>query len=295
MIRSKLSSWREYLTPVSHKSSFEKTGEITPEEFVRAGNYLVYKFPTWKWGSASKSKQWSFLPANKQFLVTEHVPCSQWASVVDNAVQSVVGDEGSDDGDGWVFSTSNTQNQSENEVASLEEVPDADLEGLEEADLEGELGEPVDPPVGNQAHSQHRTYNVYITYSTSYRVPKIYLSGFDDNGTPLAPRDMFDDIIGDYKDKTVTIEPSPFLDNQTMISIHPCRHARVMTLLLNKSDPKESEASDDAKPDTDNQDSADEWEEVPSGTRVDQYLVVFLKFIASVTPTIEHDFTMSAL
>lgn len=26
--------------------------------------------------------------------------------------------------------------------------------------------------------------------------------------------------------------------------------------------------------------------------RVDQYLVVFLKFIASVTPGIEHDFTM---
>jgi ubiquitin-like-conjugating enzyme ATG3 len=26
--------------------------------------------------------------------------------------------------------------------------------------------------------------------------------------------------------------------------------------------------------------------------RVDQYLVVFLKFMASVTPGIEHDFTM---
>jgi ubiquitin-like-conjugating enzyme ATG3 len=44
--------------------------------------------------------------------------------------------------------------------------------------------------------------------------------------------------------------------------------------------------------------SGDEWEvlqhdeEEQVAIRVDQYLVVFLKFIASVTPGIEHDFTM---
>jgi ubiquitin-like-conjugating enzyme ATG3 len=44
----------------------------------------------------------------------------------------------------------------------------------------------------------------------------------------------------------------------------------------------------------------DEWEvldqdedaEDKVAIRVDQYLVVFLKFMASVTPGIEHDFTM---
>jgi ubiquitin-like-conjugating enzyme ATG3 len=42
----------------------------------------------------------------------------------------------------------------------------------------------------------------------------------------------------------------------------------------------------------------DEWEVLQAeedeqvAIRVDQYLVVFLKFIASVTPGIEHDFTM---
>jgi ubiquitin-like-conjugating enzyme ATG3 len=49
MFRSTLSSLREYITPVSHVSTFTKTGEITPEEFVEAGDYLVYKFPTWTW------------------------------------------------------------------------------------------------------------------------------------------------------------------------------------------------------------------------------------------------------
>jgi ubiquitin-like-conjugating enzyme ATG3 len=37
-------------------------------------------------------------------------------------------------------------------------------------------------------------------------------------------------------------------------------------------------------------DKEDESEKV--AIRVDQYLVVFLKFMASVTPGIEHDFTM---
>ena len=44
----------------------------------------------------------------------------------------------------------------------------------------------------------------------------------------------------------------------------------------------------------------DEWEVLSEGDnedeevaiRVDQYLIVFLKFMASVTPGIEHDFTM---
>lgn len=31
------------------------------------------------------------------------------------------------------------------------------------------------------------------------------------------------------------------------------------------------------------------------GIRVDQYLVVFLKFVASVIPGIEYDYTMDAL
>ena len=50
-LRSKLSSLREYLTPINHNSNFVTTGEISPEEFVKAGDYLVYKFPTWQWGN----------------------------------------------------------------------------------------------------------------------------------------------------------------------------------------------------------------------------------------------------
>jgi hypothetical protein len=40
---------REYLTPVLTESSFESKGLLTPEEFVKAGDLLVYKCPTWRW------------------------------------------------------------------------------------------------------------------------------------------------------------------------------------------------------------------------------------------------------
>ena len=70
------STWRDWITPVSHTSTFRETGKITPEEFVLAGDYLVYKFPTWSWADASTPAQRvSYLPPGKQYLVTRGVPC----------------------------------------------------------------------------------------------------------------------------------------------------------------------------------------------------------------------------
>lgn len=139
---------------------------------------------------------------------------------------------------------------------------------------------------------------------------------------------MMEDIIGDYKDKTVTLEDFPWFDgNVKMASVHPCRHASVMKILLDRSEAalqlrrdklKQTQSREEADQiirgsdglkglvdDTQNLSldpqrnrQGDEWEmlqhdeEEQVAIRVDQYLVVFLKFIASVTPGIEHDFTM---
>jgi ubiquitin-like-conjugating enzyme ATG3 len=48
---------------------------------------------------------------------------------------------------------------------------------------------------------------------------------------------MMEDIMGDYKDKTVTIEDFPyFANNIKMASVHPCKHASVMKTLLDRAD-----------------------------------------------------------
>jgi ubiquitin-like-conjugating enzyme ATG3 len=170
--------------------------------------------------------------------------------------------------------------------------------------------------------SSFRTYNLYISYSQYYRTPRLYLSGYTPTGGPLPAEKMMDDIVGDYTDKTVTLEAFPFVDSGLrMASVHPCRHAAVMKVLLDRADAalklrvsklREGKAKEGdivsglegleiLKRPVQTGDKGEEWEvldEQPEGDendvaiRVDQYLVVFLKFMASVTPGIEHDFTM---
>lgn len=39
-----------------------------------------------------------------------------------------------------------------------------------------------------------RTYDVSLTYDYYYQTPKVWLIGYDENGTPLTPESVFDDI-----------------------------------------------------------------------------------------------------
>lgn len=176
-----------------------------------------------------------------------------------------------------------------------------------------------------------RTYTLYITYTPYYRTPRLYLLGYDSNNQPLQPLAMMEDIVGDYKDKTVTLEDFSFTSPPIKTaSVHPCKHASVMKVLLDRADAalklriEKMRAGEKApstrmdglfdptgkldikdKPSSSSKgkdkDGEGEWEvlsldgaqdELPA-IRVDQYLVVFLKFMASITPGIEHDFTMS--
>ncbi len=175
-----------------------------------------------------------------------------------------------------------------------------------------------------------RTYSLYIMYTPYYRTPRLFMSGYSANSDPLPPHLMMEDIVGDYKDKTVTLEDFPFFDlGIKMASVHPCKHASVMKVLLDRADaalklrlarrklaskrairageaersPDEALQSSIVKNEPTARANAstggDEWEVLEEGRepeeepaiRVDQYLVVFLKFAATLIPTIEHDFT----
>ncbi|KAK9322896.1 autophagocytosis associated protein [Lipomyces orientalis] len=341
-IQSTLSSWREYLSPLSHISTFKQTGEITPDEFVLAGDYLVYKFPTWSWSSAPPSKRRDFLPPDKQFLVTKHVASHVRAQAASGAYAGSTTNDELEDEDGWTISYTSRSNTSPSKSPSLsgpsvvrpstksEDDNDSvlDIDDMEANELEdsGYLQNTTadtscpDHPLTSTVTTSvpDRSYNLYITYSTSYRVPKMYLSGFNAAGGPLSPDEMFEDIVSEYKDKTVTIETAPFLEHTTMVSIHPCRHAGVMKMLLSRAEVRQrrirSAQKEEERARLGQEDllagmdglglDSEGWEDVTGNEheddreeaiRVDQYLVIFLKFISSVTPGIEHDNTMTAL
>ena len=48
--------------------------------------------------------------------------------------------------------------------------------------------------------------------------------GYNENGNPLNDNEMKEDIMPEYRSKTVTIDPQPCTGIRN-ISVHPCRHS----------------------------------------------------------------------
>lgn len=118
LLYSTVNTLRDKYTPLSHTSTFRETGQITPEEFVAAGDYLVFKFPTWFWADADPaSKRVTYLPPGKQFLVTRNVPCHRRinddfagdAGHDESLVEGTKGASAGDDEDGWLRTGSTTK------------------------------------------------------------------------------------------------------------------------------------------------------------------------------------------
>jgi ubiquitin-like-conjugating enzyme ATG3 len=90
-----------------------------------------------------------------------------------------------------------------------------------------------------------------------------------------------EDISTDYVDKTVTMETWQHMEGQSMsmASVHPCKHSHVMQTII----ARQSERGDEVR--------VDQYHPPKSFTD-SRYLIIFLKFMGSVIPTIEHDNTM---
>ena len=104
---SSLRTAREYVTPTLKSSAFLTKGVLTPEEFISAGDELVFKCPTWSWEAGDPSKRKKHLPKDKQYLITRNVPCRARVSSLENvvAVENNMpgGCDGNDDDD-WLVS-----------------------------------------------------------------------------------------------------------------------------------------------------------------------------------------------
>lgn len=132
------------------------------------------------------------------------------------------------------------------------------------------------------------------------------------NRTPLTPPQIFQDVSADHALKTVTIEPFPHSNSLRAASVHPCKHASVMKKVIERmsNSIEEQQALRRGSAPAPSKESKKKWgglmggrkgtgdkapaageEEEVEGMRVDFYLVVFLKFIASIVPTIEVDST----
>lgn len=290
MLRSKLLSFREYITPVSNASQYIQNGTITPNEFITAGNFLTDKFVTWKWNfedaeiSEKNLKIRTFLPKEKQFLITRKVVCYERCQEINAS------DGGSNDNievfdeanNVWIVRGEKDSNMQKSGVQEANKDVDESEYGLEEEELDMSEDTEDEESLSNHEEgdsSAKRYYDLFILYSTSYKVPKLYLVGYNSEGQPLTPNEMLEDVSPEYRKKTATIEDLPAYKKKVpSISIHPCRHGDVMKLLMGRM--RESSAAETGEEGKD--------EDMP----VDSYLVIFLKFMNSVVPTMQYDFTM---
>ncbi|KAK2573654.1 Ubiquitin-like-conjugating enzyme ATG3 [Acropora cervicornis] len=121
----------EYLTPVLKESKFQDTGVITPEEFVAAGDHLVHHCPTWKWDSGpDETRVKAYLPKEKQFLYTKNVPCYKRCKEMEHQEENEAIVEPDEDG-GWVDTHHHV------DVSGVQVVPGGE-ESFSEMTLESE-------------------------------------------------------------------------------------------------------------------------------------------------------------
>jgi ubiquitin-like-conjugating enzyme ATG3 len=293
------------------ESKFRETGVLTPEEFVATGDHMTHNFPTWQWMSGDETKTKSYLPKDKQFLITRNVPCQRRCKQMEYVGEEIMVEESDNDG-GWVEThhfdelnssgledkvcemtlDSNKADEMTDDVQppSDDNADDDDAIDMEEFEESGMLDN-VDPATATTTREEMdrqqqkdksnasgdqddqvvhtRTYDLHITYDKYYQTPRLWLAGYDENRKPLTMEQMYEDISADHAKKTVTMEQHPNLPGPNMASVHPCRHADLMKKFIQTVEEGGGELS------------------------VHMYLIIFLKFVQTVIPTIEYDFTQN--
>ncbi|GMI24894.1 hypothetical protein TeGR_g2615, partial [Tetraparma gracilis] len=123
------------------------------------------------------------------------------------------------------------------------------------------------PPSSNVVSC--RTYDMSITYDKYYQTPRVWLQGYAPDLSPLSGSAMFEDVMKDYVKRTVTVEKHPNHPKDVCMSIHPCQHGAVMKNIVANMTAGGGEV------------------------RVEQSMFIFLKFVSSIIPTVNYDFSFS--
>ena len=315
----------EFITPIPTGSSqFLENGTLTPEDFVKAGDYLVETCPTWQWKkSSSRETRKKYLPEEKQYLATRNVPCRKRAKAMEEYCGKEVALSGEDEG--WVEAGNKEAPSSqradgddddlddddgeggngEGEDGVVDEIPDISRVNVEDNDRDDDNdGDDDDESIPDMedvdeddailiAAPKKEKNNEDLLRTRTYDVSITWDKYYQ---TPRVWLNGYDEQRNSLPPKLVyedisadhakkTVTIDPHPHtNVSSASVHPCKHASVMKKLVKMMTTSTGGGGGDGE----EEEEEEEEEEKPS---VERYLIVFLKFMQSAMPTIEYDFT----
>ncbi|KAI6230327.1 Ubiquitin-like-conjugating enzyme ATG3 [Aphelenchoides fujianensis] len=297
-VKSAALSVGEKFVPVLKETKFKETGVLTPGGVRR--RRATTSSTTAPRGRGRRPPipriNGTSCPADKPFLITRRVPCHRRCAQIayNSDLELVIKDEESQEE--WVdthhfYAADNAEKvedaPAEAAAAALhtvkledddedDDAPAVDMDDFVQAgSVQAEDPNCFKPSAKDEKAAESedkiirtRTYDLHITYDKYYQVPRMWLVGYDETDKLLTVDQMYEDFSADHANKTITIESHPHLPMQ-VASIHPCRHAETMKRLIKQL--------------------AGDGREL----QVEQYLLVFLKFVQAIIPTVEYDFTKS--
>lgn len=259
----------EAITPVATQSTFSQTGQLTPSEFVSAGDYLTSKWCFWTWETSSRSR--AYLPLDKQYLQTRGIvskmrykdgQCTLSQTLVEGHGFDYISMPPTDDKDEDV---SGKQKEAVQQVkGDVQTESYSRSEWSEHDDILSEMEEVIEEDdcavIGTTTSKVNawRTYDLHITYDNYYRTPRLWIIGYDIFGNRLTYQEIFEDISPEHSKSTVTWEEHPFVPSLYCLSVHPCKHASMLKKLCQLTQAENS---------------------------VQTVLEIFLRFIVTVLPT----------
>ena len=242
--------------PTLKESNFSKTGMLTPDEFVKAGDYLVKNYSNWTWYKlkGNNKKNVNYLPEDKQMLVNNNIICNKNKNIV------IEQDE---------FGLNNITKDYEEELNNEEESDDNSIDeyDLSEFELTDNIIEDEAMINIKSKKVKENKYNISVTYDNYFRTPRLWLTGFNGYNMPLSHEKMLKDISIEHSKITVTIEEHPYYSDMYYISVHPCRHGHVMKRLI------------------------EEEKKNKKDIQVFEYFIYFLKFVSTIIPNLDFDKT----
>lgn len=252
---------------IPKESVFLQDGRLTPGEFTAAGDRLILASKMWSWQPAAKGGfQEPVLDSKKQYLKTTTVSRGRLSDDTSDIKALRIDEDWQSIGVEQPLERKDFKEEDSSQPPVPVQAPKIKKFTEDSDEEEADQAKDNDAPVAD-VEDPKRVYEVHITYDRHYLTPRLWLTGVDSKNRPLTKEEIMQEVMPEYREKTVTYDQQP-QTGEFMANIHPCKHANVLKTFAEQAMSNGGEV------------------------RPDQSLFLFLKFISSVMPTVEIDYTV---